>query len=243
MRRIWYGLVLSSLLAAGGCAALKPPFEKQAFGSEKVYAVVSIYADKDIEKEGDSETLVGMYKALSGKGAYFQSAEHALNASAPLISRELASSEHYRLVSQRRVLSHAAYRRVEPDVQAKLAEKRHLASGYKYLWDPQKLGSLARDLGVDGVITVHVQYGYKFWGTNFAKVTSKGKTSPIIGMTARFYDRNGQPVWKYSAKKYLAEGVPATGDAADMSRLQPLMVKASGLTAQAIVASLERRMK
>jgi len=30
------------------------------------------------------------------------------------------------------------------------------------------------------------------------------------------------------------------GDAADMDRLQPLMAKASGLTAQAIVASLDR---
>lgn len=243
MKGMWHAVVLSGLMIIGGCAGLTPPFEKQAFGSEKIYAVVSIYADKDIEKEGDSETLVGTYKALSDKAAYYHSAEEALNASAPRIRRELASSNHYRLVPERRVLTDAAYRRVEPDVQAKLAEERHLASGYKYLWDPQKLGGLARDLKADGVVTVHVQYGYKFWGTNYAKITAKGKTSPVIRMTARFYDQNGQPVWNYSTKKYLVEGVPSMGDAADLDRLQPLMVKASGLTAQAIVAGLDRRMK
>ncbi len=243
MKGIWHAVFLAGLMGLSGCAGVTPPFEKQAFGSEKVYAVVSIYADKDIEKEGDSETLVGTYKAITGKAAYYHSAEEALNASAPRIRRELASSSHYRLVPERRVLSDAAYRRVEPDVQAKLAEKRHLVSGYKYIWDPQKLGQLARDLRVDGVITVHVQYGYKFWGTNYAKVTAKGKTSPVIRMTARFYDENGQPVWNYSTKKYLVEGVPSMGDAADMKQLQPLMVKASGLTAQAIVAGLDRRMK
>ncbi len=173
MRVIWHAVVLLGLTAIGGCAGLAPPFEKQAFGPEKNYAVVSIYADKDIEKEGDSETLAGTYKALSGKAAYFYSAEDALNASAPSIRRELASSNHYRLVPQRRVLTDAAYRRVEPDVQAKLAEKRQLASGYKYLWDPQKLGGLARDLDVDGVVTVHVQYGYKLWGTNYARITAR----------------------------------------------------------------------
>ncbi len=242
MKGISYAILLSCVATIGGCAGLTPPFEKQAFGSEKVYAVVSIYADKDIEKEGDSETLVGTVKALSGKAAYYHSAEDALNASAPLIRRELASSAHYRLLPRRKVLQSAAYQRLEPDVQGKLAEKQHLATGYKYLWDPQKLGVLAKELDVDGVITVHVQYGYKFWGTNFAKVTAKGKTSPVINMTARFYDQNGRPVWKYATKKYLVEGVPATGDAADMDRLKPLMVKASGLTAQAIVASLDRRM-
>ena len=243
MKSIYYGIILASLAAVTGCAALAPPFEKQAFGYDKTYALVSIYADKNITKEGEAATAVGMIKALAGKAAYGQSAEDAFNASASLIGQELASSRHYRLAPAIGVLDHPAYQDVLSDPQGKLSEKRHLAPGYKYLWDNKKLGKLARDLNVDGVITVHVQYRYKHWGTNFGGLTSTGKTSPVIGMTVRFYDRGGQPVWTYADKKYLTEGVPAVGDAADMTALQPLIVRGSELTARAVVASLDKRMQ
>lgn len=236
-------LILASVVFLSACSALTPPFNKQAFGSGKDYAIVSIYADKDIEKEGDSETITGMFKALSGDAAYIHSAGDVLQESTPHVVNELSRSQYFNILPPSKVLRDQAYRDVAADPQAKLAEERHVAEGYKYLWDNTKLADLATKLNVDGVVTVHIQYGYKFWGTTYGKITSSGKTSPVVKMVLRFYDRQGQLVWLHTDKKYLREGVPATGDAADMKQLEPLLVKATKMTTESVVKSLSNRMQ
>lgn len=236
---------LSSLAAAAvlmaGCSALTPPFEATAFGPGKVYALVSIYSGEQVEA-GETETLTGAIGALTGSGAYFYSADAVLRESAPLITDEFAQVGSYRLMPPRQVLNHPAYRAFAADEQAMLAPPRLVADGYKYLWNPDRLAQLAREMDVDGVAVVDIQYGYKFWGTNFAGIGADGWTAPDIRMQTTFVDRNGQTVWRHQVHNIMRDGPPAVaGDLADPDAMHPLFVEASVLSAQSLLDSLERR--
>ncbi|NNG02740.1 MAG: hypothetical protein HKM95_01385 [Inquilinus sp.] len=229
----------AALLA--GCAGLTPPFEVSAFGPDKVYAVVSIYSEKEVEA-GETETLTGMLGAIRGDGAYFYSADAVLRESTPLIVDEFAGVGSYRLMPPRQVLNHAAYRAFAADEQPRLQVPRLVADGYKYIWNPERLGQLARDLDVDGVAVVYIRYGYKFWGTNFAGIGADGWTAPDIRMETTFIDRNGQAVWRHQVHNIMRDGPPAVaGDLADPDAMHPLFVEASVLSAQSLLGSLERR--
>jgi hypothetical protein len=74
-----------------GCAGLTPPFEPQAFGPEKTYAIASIYCEPTIEVQ-DIETMESAIKAIKGKGAHRFSAKSVLENSTPVIVQEFAGS-------------------------------------------------------------------------------------------------------------------------------------------------------
>jgi hypothetical protein len=133
------------------------------------------------------------------------------------------------------------------DEQAMLTEKKLIAKDYKHFWNAAKLGQLAEELGVDGVIVISAKFGYHFFGRKTGAfdigLAAEGKTSPEINMTAAFYDCQGNNVWKHCVHRILREGAPLEGEAADIVKLEPLMVKASELVAQSLLNSLDRRMQ
>ncbi len=105
-----------------------------------------------------------------------------------MIVREFASSSRYRLIPSKQILNSAAYQNTPADAQAMLAEKMLIAKGYKYFWNGAKLGQLAEELGVDGVIVISAKFGYHFFGRKTGAfgigLAAEGKTSPQINLTA-----------------------------------------------------------
>lgn len=246
MGTIRTGIVALMAFSLVGCAGLTPPFEKNAFGPQKTYAVVSIYSAPYIEGS-EVETVEGAVRVLKGEGAYAATSENVLEASAPRIVSVLDQSPHFQLMDATTVLNSSSYRRVEADPLAKLGTQYRVASGYKYLWNGEKLGALATSLGVDGVIVVSIDFRYRFYGQKTGVLgvgaTAEGTTSPDITMTVAFYGPDGTYVWKHQERKILREGVASVGEAADFENLEPLLVKAAGMVVESINGSLARRMK
>ena len=239
------GIAALAALWLVGCAGLTPPFEQTAFGPQKTYAVVSIYSSPYIEGS-EVETVEGAFRVLKGEGAYAATSEDVLNATAPRIVRILDQSPHFELMDATAVLSSPSYQQVEADPLAKFGTQYHVASGYKYLWNGEKLGALAKSLGADGVIVVSTDFRYRFYGQKTGVLgvgaTAEGTTSPDITMTFAFYGPDGTYVWKHQERKVLREGVTSVGEAADFENLEPLLVKATGMVAESMNASLAKRM-
>jgi len=228
------------------CSALKVPFNQQAFGKAKTYAIVSIYADKQIAKEGDSKTTAGAIKALAGKGAFAWDSSSVLNKSVGSLEAEFAKSGHYRLYPHRKLTRHSAYRHIKDYSSDSVFNPVNVATGYKPIFNPEEAAGLAKKLGVDGAITVHITYQYKFWGHTMSMfgigLGSTGENAPIVKIDAIFVDRDGNIAWHLPIKKTMTKGV-GNSELAKPKQMEPLFVDATRKVAAEVMRALDDRFK
>lgn len=190
-----------------GCAPMAvtgaPEVDKTAFGSKKRYAVVSIASAKTFHGE---RSLGDTFKdADQVPGANTQP---LVNKLAPQILAKMGQSRQFTLVPESRVLGQRAYRAMAEDERTMkfmmFSSDMNVASGYKFLTDPQKYARLAQDLGVDGVIGVFLNFSISSGGGRFSiSGLSLGKKSysATATVSALAYNRKGEVVWKDSTIK------------------------------------------
>jgi hypothetical protein len=84
-----------------------------------------------------------------------------------------------------------------------------VAKGYKYFSDPQKLARLARELNVDGVICVEMNFTVESMKSSvyLAMVTlGKKEYAASVAISVIAYDRDGNVLWKDSTMKQAEPG-------------------------------------
>ena len=197
---LFFGSLLALILSAAGCKPLTPPYEPSAFGPDKVYALVTIVSDRDVEG-GDTTTVRG---ALSS-GKYYFPARDALARSVAGIESALSGHKAWRLLPPEELRAKPAWQAIQGDP---VPPGAIVAPGYKFfhLLDTDKLAKLARDLDVDGIIILKLDYRYTFTGTRVGRLAASGKTHPVIRVDLRFHDRDGRLVYRAVTTKTLFAG-------------------------------------
>ena len=207
-----YGIALSLALLLTACSGIaitgSTDVDKAAFGTQKRFAVVSINSMKDFHGE---KGLTQMFKDTDEiPGANTQP---LIDRMAPTIINALDQSKNFTLVPESQVLNSSAYRQLAADEKVMkvmfMSKDMNTAQNYKFISDPEKFGKLARELGVDGVISVNMNFSLTA-GKNFINVAglSLGKKnySVMASSSAVAYDRNGKVIWKDSTNKQAEPG-------------------------------------
>lgn len=207
-----FGLALSLVLLLAGCSGMvitgSADVDKSAFGDRKRFAVVTINSMKDFHGE---KGLTQMFKDTDEiPGANTQP---LIDRMATTIISTLDKSGNFTLVPERQVLNSSSYQRVAQDEKVTkvmfMSKDMNVAKNYKYISDPEKFAQLARELDVDGVISVNVNFSLTA-GKNFISVAglSLGKKnySVMASSAAVAYDRNGKVIWKDSTIKQAEPG-------------------------------------
>ncbi|HEX2531983.1 MAG TPA: hypothetical protein VHK70_11035 [Burkholderiaceae bacterium] len=195
-----------------GCAPMTitgaADVDKGAFGTKKKFAVVSIASLKTFQGE---KGLFQMFKSTDEiQGADTQPIVDKLK---PKIISAFGNSKHFTLMPESTVLSSRAYRSFSEDERIVkvlfMSEPINVANRYKYISDEQKYAKLAKDLGVDGVIGVTLNFGVSTGGgalsINGLSLGQKSYSS-MASISAVAYNKNGKVIWKDSTVKQAEPG-------------------------------------
>lgn len=204
-----YRLILAVItsLMISGCAQMAitgaADVNKKAFGAKKKFAVVSIASLKTFQGE-------------QGLGQMFKSNDEIPGANTqPLINKlnhkiilALDGSKYFSLVPENTVLASKAYKNFAEDDRVMkilfISEKINVANHYKYFSDEKKYAQLAKDLGVDGVIGITMNF---YISTGGGKLNIMGLSlgkksySATAQISAIAYNKNGEVIWKDSTTK------------------------------------------
>lgn len=227
--------VLVAALALGACVIVPSSYETQAFGKSKKFAVVSVAATPEISSgsgtgSGIGFTLSGLVKAASDESGYSNDADKILADTAPLILKELGNYRHYTLVPAKTVLAHKAYRTAEAEdtsMTLGFGKKWLVAPGYKYFKSEDKLGRLARELNVDAVMVVNVNYSAGFTGAQVGGIISGGVHNGKAMVTVYAVNRDGRVIWKDGGDASSENSIGGVGESVNFTRLHPLLVEAT----------------
>jgi hypothetical protein len=206
------GIAILLVLLLSACAPMaitgSADVDKTAFGAKKRFAVVSIASMKDFTGE---KGLTQMFK--SSDEIPGTNTQPLIDKLAPEIVSTLDESGNFILVPEQDVLSSAAYSSIAEDEKVMkvmfLSKDMNAAHNYKYISDPQKYAELARQLDVDGVIGITMNFSLTA-GKSFVNIAglSLGKKSYSVmaASSATAYDRNGNVIWEDSTIKQAEPG-------------------------------------
>jgi hypothetical protein len=199
-------------LIASGCAPMaitgSADVNKQAFGAKKKFAVVSIASMKTFHGEQGLGQMFTKNDDIPGMNT-----QPIINKLDTKIIQALNNDKNIALLPEKAVLTSKAYKKLPEDDRLMkilfMSETMNVANNYKYFTDEKKYAELAKDLGVDGVIGITV---------NFSVVSSKGYVS-VMGLSAGkksysataaisavAYNKNGEVIWKDSTIKEAEPG-------------------------------------
>jgi hypothetical protein len=227
MGGLWNAGVVLAAAALAGCASLGSTHHPNAFSAKKTYAVVSVMAS---DKVGSG----GMLAALKKTDAPAAAANDIMERTYPSALRALRAS-NLKITDAK---GHKFYRAMAEDEQPKgpLSNPHIVAKGYKYFSD-EKLVKLARELKVDGVITMTLSYD----AARSAAGTGGHKAQTTV--TVKAIDQNGKTVWSDSATGESGRSVPEAAGAADFPKLRPLFAESTDKAARKLMENFAAKTK
>jgi hypothetical protein len=229
-------------VALMGCTMIISPGAKvdaKSFGEAKTCAIVTIAGTQKLHAQ---KGFLQMFKKVPEQNTQF-----VLDKLRPEVIKAFHKSKLLSVKSEKMVLNNKAYKNLTADepVQKVLFMKTELntAKGYKFITDPKKLSGLAKDLKVDGVIAVHMNFSVSSGVAGGLGVGVK-RFKVITGVSAIAYDRNGKQVWKDAVHKSseLADSQLALivdVRSVDFKKLKPYAVKAGKEALNDLVARLD----
>ena len=199
-------------LMISGCAQMaitgSADVNKQAFGAKKKFAVVSIASAKYFQGDQGLGQMFTKNKNIPGMNT-----QPIINKLDSKIIHTLDHSRYFTLMPEHAVLRSRAYRRTAEDDRTMkvlfMTESMNVANHYKYFSDEKKYAKLARDLGVDGVIGITIDftiYTNKGYVSVMGLSLGKKSYSAEAMITAIAYNRKGEIVWKDSTLKEAEPG-------------------------------------
>lgn len=211
-RAIIIFLVLSLGLVLVGCAPMaltgKATVQQDAFTKKKTFAVVTISAAKEFHAEKGMSQMFKDVDEIPGANT-----QPIIDKLTPVIRSKFAKTKYFTSVPRAHIVSSKAYKKLKEDerIQKVLFMKIpiNVASGYKYISDPQKMAKLARDLNVDGVIGVFMNFTIMTMksGVYVGPITlGKKEYASSATITVIAYDRDGKVIWKDSTIKQAEPG-------------------------------------
>ena len=233
------------LVLIGGCGSMGGIHQADAFGRSKTYAVVSVVAS---EKVGCSDIggnpcnggVLGLVNTVANSNAYSENAQEVLESTYPAVLQALRSSPNLRIVPD--VKAQRVYRDTPADEQPSgmMSARYAVAKGYKYFSD-EKLARLARDLKVDGVITVWLSYTAARSGVQVVGLGGGHQAVTNVMVTA--VDKNGKKVWFDHAIGHSDDSAGTLAGTVNFPKLRPMFGDATAKAARQIMASFDQKMR
>lgn len=219
-------LISVAILLLSGCGTLN----KQAFNGTKTFALVSVACNDTIGVNGGNPTrggatsLLGMVQSIGSDVGFSEKAEPVFKEILPDIKMALRKNGHYKLMSEKKTLRSKAYKNMKGEDPDGFFVDMVVADGYKLFREKENLAQLAKDLNVDGVISVTVSLGYGFSGLNLAGLVSAGAHSAKVMYTVEVVDADGNALWADNYEIESDESVAALGEAVNFPKLRPYLV-------------------
>ncbi len=232
--KIWLAAMLALFLGACGYMPFVPwSYETEAFGKSKKFAVVTVAASPEI-----GITVNGVAKAASPDSGYRNDANRILRDTTPLILKELERSPYYTLLPPRTVLANKAYRTTASDdpKSTMLSSLMLTAPGYKFFGSEDKLAQLARDLNVDAVMVVSVDYASGFTAGGAGGV-QRGRA--VVHVSA--VNQAGSVIWKDGGVGISDNVIRSANEAVNPDKLRPLLIEASRNAARKLLDKVESK--
>lgn len=205
-------VTMLAVLTVTGCATVavtgSADVEKAAFTKNKKYAVVSIASMKTFQGE---KGMVNMFKSMEDIPG--TNTQPIVDNFSPKALSVLGSSKYFTLVPEKALLASKAYKNLIEDPKVMkvmfMSFDMNESNKYKYISDEKKYAQLAKELGVDGVIGLTLNFtvtaskgSFSINGIGFGKKSYSAMSS--ISIVA--YDANGKVVWKDSTLKEAEPG-------------------------------------
>ncbi|MBI3480811.1 MAG: hypothetical protein HY016_10725 [Nitrosomonadales bacterium] len=177
--------------------------DKKFFGAKKKFAVVSIAATKTFRGEQGFGQMFTSNDNIPGLNT-----QPIINKLDSKIIRSLNGSRYFTLLPENSVLTSKAYKNIAEDEKVLkvlfISETMNVANNYKYVSDEKKYAQLAKELGVDGVIGITMNFSIASGGGKLSVMgLSLGKKSysATATITAIAYNKDGKVIWKDSTIK------------------------------------------
>lgn len=209
-----YSLTLTVIigLMISGCAPMavtgSADVNKQAFGAKKKFAVVSIASMKTFHGEQGFTQMFKNNDDIPGMNT-----QPIINKLDSKIIHTLDNSKYFTLLPENRVLASKAYKNLAEDDRVMkvlfMSETMNVANHYKYVSDEKKYAQLAKDLGVDGVIGITVNFSVaasKGYVSVMGLSLGKKSYSAMAAISAVAYNKDGEVIWKDSTLKEAEPG-------------------------------------
>lgn len=227
------GMLVLVLGACGYMPFIPWSYEAEAFGKSKKFAVVTVAASPEI-----GVTVNGIAKTAPPDSDYRKDTSRILRETTPLILKELERSPYYTLVSPRTVLANKAYRTTASDdpTSAMLSSLLLTAPGYKFFGSEDRLAQLARDLKVDAVMVVSVDYASGFTAAGSGGV-QRGRA--VVSVNA--VNQAGIVIWKDGGAGVSDNFIRSTNEAVNHDKLRPLLIEASRNAARKLLDKVESK--
>lgn len=177
-----------------------------------------------------------------------------INKLRPKIIGALGKTRYFTLLPEDAVLSNKAYRNLAEDEKIIkvlfISAPINVANSYKYFSDEQKYAELAKDLDVDGVIGITMNFSVFSGGGKLSVMgldLGKKSYSARASITAVAYDKKGQVIWKDSTTKQAEPGDSKAIILIDTSsmtntnfeKLHPSAVEIGGKAVDVLLARLD----
>jgi len=203
-------LIIIIGLMVSGCATIaitgSADVDKKAFGAKKKFAVVSINSTKTFQGEQSISQQFTSNDKIPGVDT-----QPIINKLSPKIINALGKSRHFNLMPEETVWASKAYKNLQEDEKTFkilfIPVTMNVANNYKYLdfSDEKKFAKLAKDLGVDGVIDIRMDFRIVTSGWHVAGFGKKSYSS-TVSIAAVAYNREGQIIWKDTTMKEAEPG-------------------------------------
>lgn len=252
------GLILAIVfgLSLAGCATRvitgATDVDRTAFGAKKRFALVSVASHKTFQGEKGLTQLFKDTDNIAGANT-----QPLINSLRPKIVSALGASKNFMLLPVSRVLTTSSYKNLTDDPRVVkvlvFTTEINVANNYKYVSDAEKFAKLARDLKVDGVIGITVNFpvsagsgGLGIYGLSFGRKSY----SAMAMASAIAYNANGDVIWKDSTTKEAEPGdtkaiiaVDTTGfTGTDFEKLHPSAVEIGGKAVDVLLARFDDTM-
>ncbi len=243
-------------LLVSGCAPMtitgSADIDKKSFGAKKKFAVVSIASMKTFRGEQGMGQMFTNNDNIPGMNT-----QPIINKLDSRIIRTLGKSKYFTLLPEDTVLSSKTYKNLAGDEKVVkvlfMSETINVANNYKYVSDEKKFAQLAKDLGVDGVIGITMNFAISSGGGKLSVMgLSLGKKSysATASITAMAYNKKGEVIWKDSTiKEADPEDTKAiilidTSSMTDTNfeKLHPSAVEIGGKAAEVLLARFDDTM-
>ena len=209
---IYLALAMVTALSLTGCATVaitgSADVEKAAFNPSKKYAVVSVASMKIFQGEKGMFNMFKSMEEIPGTNT-----QPIVDKFSPMVITALGNSKHFTLIPEKTLLASKAYKNLVEDEKVMkvmfMSFDMNKSGNYKYISDEKKYAQLAKELGVDGVIGLTLNFtvvaskgSFNINGISFGKKSYSAMTSVAIVA----YDKDGKTVWKDSTLKEAEPG-------------------------------------
>lgn len=224
------GLAVVGVLALAGCASAPGAiYQGDAFGKNKTYAVVTVMAGEKVTCSDSGGNpcnggVFGLFNMAARTDAYSTASADVLESTYPIALKGLRSAPNLKVAPD--VKGYKTYRAAPEDQQptGTFRQQHTVAKGYKY-FSQENLAKMAKELKVDGVITVTLFYSAARSGITVGGVGGGHKAVTSIMVAA--VDKDGKAVWWDMAVGKSDDSVSTGIGAVDFPKLSPLFGNAT----------------